>query len=193
MTDYVDVIRAACEEYYRSGSALSAAEMAAEIMHKDGFPMHSPHHHYLVPAVLITAAAIAADLPEEEFSKRLRLAEKRGMKVPGAVCGEYGACGAGIDCGLFFSVWNGTTPMSAADLGQANSATAAALREIGRYPGPRCCKRVTFLALQAALPVIRAQLWIDLRDTPVTCEFFTANTGDCLKKECPFFPAGRKG
>jgi len=100
MTDYVDLITEKCREYYHEKSLLSPSQMAVKIMAAEGFPMHSTHHHYLVPAVLITAACIAENKDEDTFSEYLGTAEKRGMKVPGGYCGEYGACGAAIGCGI---------------------------------------------------------------------------------------------
>jgi len=187
MTDYVDLITEKCREYYHEKSLLSPSQMAVKIMAAEGFPMHSTHHHYLVPAVLITAACIAENKDEDTFSEYLGTAEKRGMKVPGGYCGEYGACGAAIGCGIFMSIWNHTTPMSHDTLGPANAVTGKALEEIGRYPGPRCCKRVTYAAIEEGVEFIRDNLGIDLRQQGIICPFSKRNEDECLKERCGYY------
>lgn len=186
MLNYVDVITERCRQYYEEKSAASPLEMAIEIMKAEGFPMHSPHHHYLVPAVLVTAASIAEGTDAERFEKNLKIAEKRGMKIPGAYCGECGTCGAGVGCGIFASAWNDTTPMSKEDLGTANMIVSRALHAIGSFSGPRCCKRVTFLAIGEAVKFADREMDVHMKKDKAVCVFSKQNE-TCLKTDCPFY------
>ena len=93
-----------------------------------------------------------------------------------------------MSAGIFASVWQGTTPMSKTGWASANEITARALDSISSADGPRCCKRVTYLALSAAVPAARELLGVDAGEfsTPV-CHYFKQNR-ECLKIKCPFFP-----
>lgn len=185
-TDYYGLITEKCKEYYGAKSMKSPLKMANEIMGIEGFPMHSPHHHYIVPAVLLTAAAIRKGTDEEKLDQMLRIAEKRARVIPGAVCGEMGACGAGIGAGIFSSVWMGTTPYSREHLGFVGTFTVNSLNSICQYSGPRCCKRVTFLALESACKDA-AQMDLDLCEgKKIGCRFSKHNK-DCIKDDCRFY------
>ena len=72
---------------------------------------------------------------------------RRARNVLPAFCGLYGACGAAVGCGIFMSVYTGTTPLSKDTWSLCNYATAGALSEMAKLGGPRCCKRNTFAAL----------------------------------------------
>ena len=52
--------------------------------------------------------------------------------------------------------------------------TARRLSAIASVEGPRCCKRVTYLTLSAALPAARKFLGLDLGEIPEhTCHHFS--------------------
>lgn len=53
-------------------------------MELDGFPIHAPVHHYLVPAVLLTACRMAQGHPPEVLGRDLALALERSRNVPAA-------------------------------------------------------------------------------------------------------------
>ncbi len=54
--EYYDKITEYCLDAWDSGNVNDVAVLATGIMQMPGFPMHYPVHHYLVPAVLLTAA-----------------------------------------------------------------------------------------------------------------------------------------
>ena len=66
-----------------------------ECMDLEGLPMHCPPHHFMVPAVLLTACALQEGKTREELEKLLTEADKRAKKVLGGFCGNYGNCGVG--------------------------------------------------------------------------------------------------
>lgn len=71
----------------------------------------------------------------------------------------------------------------------ANEVTSLCLHKIASFPGPRCCKRVTFLAAQAAVPYLNEVCGLSLSlDEEISCHFHNKNP-DCLERDCPFYPA----
>ncbi len=162
-------------------------EMAAELMDFREIPMHYPYHHYIVPAVLLTACYGAAGGERGELLKKLDTAEQRARNVLGGFCGFYGACGAGIGVGIFYSVYQEISPLSQEGWAAANQATADALTAIAGVEGPRCCKRCCFLALYSARKTIEEKLGIRLSmPEQIRCSYSGRNL-DCKKEACPFF------
>ena len=120
-------------------------------------------------------------------------ARNRGGRVPGGVCGFWGACGAGVSVGIFVSIATGSTPLAGREFGLANLATSKALGEIGAVGGPRCCKRDSYLAILAAVEFSRENLGVAMQiadSLPVVCAHSTRNN-QCLGARCPFFPQNR--
>lgn len=56
----------ACRALYTSAEPESVAEMAMRLMDIEGVPMHAPYHHFIVPAVLLTANLKAKDASRDE-------------------------------------------------------------------------------------------------------------------------------
>lgn len=160
-------------------------EVATSLMKAPAISMHGPEHHFLVPAVLLSAYYNQkGDAAEKE--KKIRIARGRAANVLGGFCGFYGACGAGIGTGIFISLITDSTPLSEESWGMANQMTAESLRCIGALGGPRCCKRDTFMALKTAQKFVKQkmQITLDVPDT-ITCEFNDFNQ-ECLEDGCPF-------
>ena len=148
--------------------------------------MHGPEHHILVGAALLTAYKNAGgdiDLPAALSEMR-----SRGSKVPGGVCGFWGACGAGISSGIFVSIVTGSTPLANEPFGLCNQMTAKSLNAIGEIGGPRCCKRDSYLAISAAVEFVKEHLGVNMKMTKPVCRFFPQNN-QCIGKRCPFSPA----
>jgi len=147
-------------------------------------PMHGPEYHAMVPAIIVTAVKNAGyPVPEGAVDK----AVDRGAKVPGGWCGFYGACGAAVGLGIAVSVLTGATPLSGKSRSLANRATAFAL---GRMldDGPRCCKRASRRALEAAIEFLAEHLGIKLpRGGKPQCSDMERNR-ECIRKACPYFP-----
>ena len=59
---YYDRIQEYCLEYYKGSDEKNVWEMANDLMDLDGLPMHCPPHHFLVPAILLTACRKAQGL-----------------------------------------------------------------------------------------------------------------------------------
>ncbi len=164
---------------------------AMALMRDPRIKMHGPEHHFLVPAVLLSAFCSATGRDAEEKARLIGKARKRAEEVKGGSCGFNGACGAGIGAGIFMSVATGATPVSRAEWRLANLATAESLREIADRGGPRCCKRDTFIAIRTAVSLARRELGADIPEEPAPlCEWSPRNK-ECLEAGCPFFSTRR--
>lgn len=187
---HMDAIDSKCREIFSAGAPSGALEIARALLDLEGLPMHCPYHHYLTAAALLTSAALNSGSTQEELLVLLKTARERAASIPGGSCGQFGCCGAAVSTGIFASVWQGITPLSKAGWSAANEMTARALASISTAAGPRCCKRVTYLALRAAIPAAQELLGVDVGgfSTPA-CRHFSQNR-QCLGGDCPFFPEG---
>jgi len=183
IAEIYDNLVSQCLEMYAAGETMQIAEMAMRLMDDACVPMHSAFHHFIVPAVLLIASMKAQGAPLADFQANLNEALVRAKNVSGGFCGNYGACGAAVGVGIFMSVFTDTTPMSVQTWGWANAVTAQCLQEIAQYQGPRCCKRVVFLALRTVVSCIKEKLDITLSPVEqVHCKYFERNK-ECKKRE----------
>ena len=180
-----DVIERAC----LASASTDPVALATSLMRHPSLNLHGPEHHFLVPAVLLTAVANARETSGDK-ARLLAEARRRSDTVAGGSCGFQGACGAGVGVGIFASVATGATPLARQAWGTANGATGRALTVIGSLGGPRCCKRTTWLALLTGIRVARETLGVRLSGRGPACEWSELN-GECLGDPCPFHPARR--
>jgi len=160
-------------------------ELAIALMKSPTVKMHGPEHHFLVPAVLLTAFYNIKSQHNEK-TKKLHVARQRAENVLGGFCGFYGACGAGVGTGIFISLITDSTPLSTETWGLANKMTADSLACIAELGGPRCCKRDTFLALKCASEFVEQHFSVNLPiSDPLLCDFSHFNR-ECLQSDCPF-------
>lgn len=157
------------------------------LMDMDFCHMHGPEHHIMVGSALLTAYKNAGG--ELDLEGALLEMQNRGKSVPGGACGFWGACGAGISSGMFVSIITKSTPLSTTAWGLSNRMTAYALQKIGEVGGPRCCKRNSYLAIQAAVEFVRENLGVEMEECDVRCNRSSQNN-QCLGKKCPFSKAG---
>jgi hypothetical protein len=184
---YYDIITDKCLEYYESRKQKSIFEIATDIMDVEGFPIHCPQHHYLVPAVLLTACRQMQGELTEQLKQDLSVADKRARNVLPGFCGWYGACGVAIGVGIFMSIFTHTNPLSEKSWSWTNKATAQTLLKISKVNGPRCCKRSTYIGLDAASRITKECLGITLKKPrKLACKYYDRNTR-CKREECPFY------
>lgn len=146
--------------------------------------MHGPEHHVMVGASLLTAYKNAGgniDLP-----KALSEMQTRGKKIPGGVCGFWGACGAGISAGIFVSIVTGATPLAERELQLSNYMTSIALKMIAKNGGPRCCKRNSYIAIITAVAFAKKNLGVEMELDKIKCCQHDDNN-QCKKNRCPFY------
>ena len=137
----------------------------------------------MVGAALLTAYKNAGGALELE--KALIEMQARGKKVPGGVCGFWGACGAGISAGIFVSIVTGSTPLKTREWGLSNRMTSGALDAIASVGGPRCCTRDSYLAIIRAVEFSRENFGIEMELEPIRCVHRTQNN-QCIGDSCPF-------
>jgi uncharacterized protein len=195
--------RARCERghFYcdrcHAGSALDAIEqvclssdehdplaLALAAMRHPKVQMHGPEHHFLSPAVLLSAWCNLTDRIDRKATL-LAEARRRSEPVLGGFCGFQGACGAGVGVGIFVSMASGSSPLKGRERGMSIRATSEALKVIGNTDAPRCCKRDVFLGLLVGARFARQHLGIDFPTGKIRCEFADMNQ-ECVGSECPF-------
>lgn len=146
--------------------------------------MHGPEHHVLVGAALLTAYRNAGG--QVNLFQAISEIYRRGRSVPGGACGFWGACGAGISTGMYWSILTKATPLAGDAWGLSNQMTARALGKIGEVGGPRCCKRDSYLAIIEAAGFTEEHLGISLETQPVVCSR-SAQNNQCIQSRCPFY------
>lgn len=168
-------------------------DLLEALMDLPGVPMHDPIHHYIMPATLLSVAASKNRKTRDELKRMLAIAEERARKLLPGFCGWWGACGAAVGCGVFASVWMDTSPKKEENWAQINTFTAKCLDRVASVNGPRCCKRTSYLALQAAIEAAKELFDLDLGEIPQpNCSWFHFNR-ECRKDGCPFYMDGKSG
>lgn len=147
--------------------------------------IHGPEHHILDGSCVIMAYANAGGKLPASLDECLGKLSYEGQRMPGAMCGLWGACGAATSVGAALSVLEGTGPLSTEDWSSHMQYTIAALSGISSAGGPRCCKRDAFFALTAAVPYIEQRYGVKLRTHDIVCTFYPQNK-QCLGAVCPF-------
>lgn len=179
-------IKEQCLSFHRV-KCTDILKMQQAIMDLPQIPMHYPYHHFIVPAVLLTAAAVLKEKGTEELAEELDTACERSKNVLGGFCGFYGSCGAAVGVGIFFSVFTGATPVSKDNWAAANKATGEALIRISEVSGPRCCKRCSFMALESAAASAEKELGLRFEaGSGLKCHYSNRNL-DCKGLECPYY------
>lgn len=185
--DVFNMLRDHCVGVFRNGKMTKVDELIVEMMDYEEVPMHYPYHHFIVPAAIITLACIEFEEEESNVLAMLNLAVNRAKSVPGGFCGNCGACGSGVGAGMAISILTGASPLTEENWQWANELTGIALQHISTVPGPRCCKRTGFMALESAVPYINEKLSLHLElSEKITCKYSERN-GQCKKEQCPYY------
>ena len=154
-----------------------------KLMKLPGCHMHGPEHHIMVGSALLTAYKNAGG--DIDLGAALSEMKSRGSKVPGGVCGFWGACGAAISSGMFISIITGSTPLKNKEYSLSNLMTSRSLGAIGETGGARCCKRNSFLAILQAVSFVKENLGIEMETGEIVCSYSPMNN-QCIGKRCPF-------
>lgn len=175
------------EAYCNNSTSMDPFEMADILMANPSVHMHGPEHHFLVPAVLLTAYYNAIGQSELTPDK-LKEARKRSGRVPGGFCGSHGSCGAAIGTGIFISLILDSTPLAKEEWGMSNAMTGRSLAILGTLGGPRCCKRTTYLSLREATNFLYDNLNEDLGQLGKKICTHSSSNRECITTACPFYP-----
>ena len=160
-------------------------EIALILMRNAKVKMHGPEHHFLVPAVLLSAYYNIKKEKEKKQGK-IKEAEKRAKNVLGGFCGFYGACGSSIGTGIFISIITNATPLTSNEMRLANLMTSKSLNSVSCVTGARCCKRNSFLSIIEAINFLKENFGLFINYSAINCEFSSLNK-ECIKSECPFW------
>ncbi|MFB0559762.1 MAG: DUF5714 domain-containing protein [Candidatus Lokiarchaeia archaeon] len=161
-------------------------ELANLLMSHPAVLMHSPIHHYLVPAVLLSAIKNAG---YELRNNAINIAIKRGKRIPYGTCGSLGVCGAGAGVGIAVSVLTRATYLSDVERSKALDASGESLISISKLGGPRCCKASVYASIETAVKFLKKNFGIILPSSFTGCPFSSSNE-KCRKNECKYYAVG---
>ena len=177
--DAIEVLRRVVE----SRSSSDPQRIAETAMSHPALPMHGPEHHAIVPASIVAAVRNAGcAVPDNAVEKAI----ERGAKVPGGWCGYYGDCGAAVGVGIAVSVITGATPLTGPQRSLAMRATAYALSKVIDEQ-PRCCKRMSRLAIGAAVQFLKSEMNISLDEGDIVYCNYSSRNKECIKSECAYY------
>ncbi len=180
-----DRINRVIEECEKLNVSKNPIEIFLKLVNMDFVRMHGPEHHILDGACILTAFHNAGG--NIDLKAGLERIAVEGRKMPGAICGMWGVCGAVTSVGAALAFIDGTGPLTNdGTWGEHMKFTSRALERIGSTRGPRCCKRDGFISLMTAVEYINEHYEVKLEcDTPA-CTFSRVNA-QCIGTKCPFF------
>jgi hypothetical protein len=178
-------IREICLEHYNK--ELTPLELLHKAWELPDFQMHCPEHHYLIPAILLTIYRRYKKDDISPLESNLIKADERSRNLLPGYCGYFGACGAAVGSGIFFSLLTDTTPYSTHTWKLANGLTADCLHDIAEIGGPRCCKRVCFTSLATTVRFMKKNMDMDVEmPDEIVCTYHE-NNKECKKASCPYY------
>ena len=165
--------------------SISPVKIFKSMAKKEYISIHGPEHHILDGACILVALKNAGgNIDLDEGLKRLMT---EGLKMPGAMCGKWGICGAITSIGAVLAVIDGTGPLSDdGSWGSHMGFTAEAVKELGSINGPRCCKRDAMIAFKHGIEYINSHYGVHLEYEEQQCEFSEVNQ-QCIGERCPFY------
>ena len=159
-------------------------EIVKSIMHKDYINIHGPEHHFLDGASFMIAYKNAGG--NIDIEKGLETLKERTIKMPGAMCGQWGMCGSTASIGAVLSIIHDVGPLSDTQYYSDDMEyTSLVIQKMSRIGGPRCCKRNAFLSISTAVEFVKEKYGIEMELNEIKCEFSNLNK-QCLKERCPF-------
>ena len=169
----------------RNEQGTDPVKIFKNIAARDYVNIHGPEHHVLDGASILVAFRNAGG--DIDLDESLEKIFKEGLRMPGAMCGLWGMCGAITSVGAALAIIDGTGPLSEdGTWGEHMAFTSAAIGELGRINGPRCCKRDAMIAFKKGVEYINAHYGVDLEYSDRKCEF-SARNAQCIKERCPFY------
>ena len=147
--------------------------------------MHGPEHHFLDGACLLTAYFNCTN--QSDLKNALDKLSNEALKMPGAICGKWGVCGAVTSIGASLAIIENTGPLTTnSSWGDHMMYTSKALESLGKVNGPRWCKRDGILSLMEAILYVEKYLNVKIESSLFDCDFSNRNA-QCIKERCPFY------
>ncbi|MGB9771383.1 MAG: DUF5714 domain-containing protein [Candidatus Kapaibacteriota bacterium] len=160
-------------------------DLAKEIMASPAIRMHGPEHHFITPAVLLTAMANLMG-EKQNLSQNIELAENLAIKVAPTCSWHLGTCGAALGASIFVMIWRKLDPAKSSSWDEGNIIVANSLKRIAQLGSPRCCKRDTYIAIEETIAYLREKYNIDLPVSEAKCDFSLRNRS-CKREDCIYF------
>lgn len=155
------------------------------IAQKEYVSIHGPEHHVLDGASLLVAYKNAGG--EIDIDRALNSLMSEGLRMPGAMCGLWGICGAITSIGAALAIIDETGPLSTdGTWGDHMQFTSKAIGELGMINGPRCCKRDAMIAFKNGIEYVNTHYEVMLQYEYMKCEYTDLNE-QCIGERCPFF------
>ena len=152
---------------------------------KEYVSIHGPEHHILDGASLLVAYKNAGGNIDIDDALEKLMAE--GLRMPGAMCGLWGICGAITSIGAALSIIDGTGPLSTdGTWGNHMQFTSKAIGELGNVNGPRCCKRDAMIAFKNGVEYVNNHCGVTLEYEHIRCDYSDKNA-QCIKERCPYY------
>lgn len=171
-------------EDIKNQTGVDPAEIFRNIARNDYINIHGPEHHILDGACILAAYHNAGG--DIDLDEALDKIYAEGLKMPGAMCGLWGVCGAITSVGAALAIIDGTGPLSDdGSWGEHMRYTSSAISELGGINGPRCCKRDAMVAFKNAVSYINSHYDVHLEYSDRVCEFSELNK-QCIGKRCPY-------
>ena len=163
----------------------SPVRIFKNIAQKEYVSIHGPEHHILDGASLLVAYKNAGG--EIDIDRALNSLMSEGLRMPGAMCGLWGICGAITSIGAALAIIDGTGPLSVdGTWGDHMQFTSKAIGELGMINGPRCCKRDAMIAFKNGIEYVNTHYEVKLPYEHMKCEYTNLNE-QCIRERCPFF------
>lgn len=172
-------------EAVKKESSCNSLEVFQNVAQQDFVSIHGPEHHVLDGASLLMAYKNAGGKIDIEMA--LERLKEEGLKMPGAMCGLWGVCGAITSIGAALAILDETGPLSTdGTWGEHMQYTAEAVKHLGEINGPRCCKRDARIAFQHAVKYVNEHYDVKLELWDKPCEYSNVNE-QCIKERCPYY------
>lgn len=169
----------------KNEKSINPASIFRKIANNDYVSIHGPEHHILDGASILVAYKNAGGVIDLDAALEKLMYE--GLRMPGAMCGLWGVCGAITSVGAALAIIDGTGPLSTdGTWGDHMQFTSNALKELGKINGPRCCKRDAMVAFKNGIEYINSHYDVKLEMDELKCEFSNVNM-QCIKERCPYF------
>lgn len=172
-------------EAVKKESGTNPIRMFKNIAKNDYISIHGPEHHVLDGACLLVAFKNAGGDIDLDIALEKLMAE--GLRMPGAMCGLWGICGAITSIGAALAIIDGTGPLSNdGTWGNHMQFTSDAIGELGKINGPRCCKRDAMIAYKNGIEYVNNHYDVNLVYEHMKCEYSNLNE-QCIKERCPYY------
>lgn len=160
-------------------------DLVKEIMSSPAIKMHGPEHHFITPAVLLTAMANLSG-NKEGLLQKIELAETIAQSSFPACSWHLGTCGAALGTSIFFIIWKNLDPMNPSSWEESNTVVANSLKRISQHGTPRCCKRDSYIAIEETVEYLKENYNINLPISEAKCIFSLRNRS-CKLDDCIYF------